>query len=174
MSLDASVVLESRQDRREMKLVDFYANCQKTQLAPDELLTEIYFDLPTGDIATAAYKLGKRKSLAIVVVGLSVLVERDSLNRIKRSLVVLGASSKIPVRIRALEDFLQGKPLTGDTFKPCGGMLSEIIKNMIPEKDADLFEKYHKVESVKGITERTFCRILKDLECCREGANGKN
>jgi carbon-monoxide dehydrogenase medium subunit/xanthine dehydrogenase FAD-binding subunit len=178
MSLDASVALESRRGRREMKLTDFYANCQKNQLAPDELLTEIYFDLPTKDIATAAYKLGKRKSLAIVVVGLSVLVERDSSNRIKRSQLVLGASSKIPVRINAIEDFLRGKPLTGDTFKPCGGMLSEIIKNMIPEKDAELFEKYHKVESVKCIMERTFRQILNDFgiggDTCQEGANGKN
>ncbi|MDR3139706.1 MAG: FAD binding domain-containing protein [Treponema sp.] len=169
MSLDASVVLESGRGRREMKLQDFYAHCQKTQLAPDELLTEIYFDAPTNDIATAAYKLGKRKSLAIVVVGFSVLIERDSSDRIKRSQIVLGASSKIPVRINALEDYVLGKPLTEDTFKPCGGMLSEIIKNMIPEKDAELFEKYHKVESIKSITERTFRRILDCFERRREG-----
>jgi CO/xanthine dehydrogenase FAD-binding subunit len=143
-----------------MKLVDFYANCPKNQLAPDELLTEINFDAPTKDIRTAAYKLGKRKSLAIVVVGLSVLIERDASNRIKRSQIVLGASSKIPLRIDAIEKFLLGKPLTEDTFKPCGGMLSEIIRNMIPEKDAELFEKYHKVESVKCIMERTFRQIL--------------
>jgi carbon-monoxide dehydrogenase medium subunit/xanthine dehydrogenase FAD-binding subunit len=174
MSLDASVALESRRGRREMSLVDFYANCQKTQLAPDELLTEIYFDVPAGNVATAAYKLGKRKSLAIVVVGLSVLVERDSSNRIKRSRVVLGASSKIPVRIHAIEDYLQGKPLTEDVFKPCGGMLSEIINNMIPEKDAELFEKHHKVASVKCITERTFRQILNDFERRREGTDGKN
>jgi carbon-monoxide dehydrogenase medium subunit/xanthine dehydrogenase FAD-binding subunit len=164
MSLDASVVLKNEQGKREMKLLDFYANCQKTQIAADELLTEIYFDAPTKDIATAAYKLGKRKSLAIVVVGFSVLVERDSSNRIKRSLIVLGASSRIPVRINLIENYLLNRPLTEDTFKPCGAMLSEIITNMIPEKDAELFEKYHKVESVKCIVERTFRQILTDFE----------
>jgi hypothetical protein len=42
-------------------------------------------------------------------------------------------------------------------------MISETIKGMIPEKDAVLFEKHHKVESIKSIADRTFSQILADF-----------
>jgi len=156
MSLGASVALESTRGRREMKLVDFYANCPKTWIAPDELLTEIYFDAPGKDITTAAYKLGKRKALAIVVLGLSVLVERDSSNRIKRANVVLGALAKTAVHVKPIEEYLTGKPLTGETFQPCGEMLAQYIIKIRPNRP-------HKAESSKCISERTFSQILSEF-----------
>jgi len=161
LSLDASIVLESTRGRREMKLADFYANCkansQNTQIAPDELMTEIYFDAPTGDIATAAYKLGKRKALAIVVVGLSVMIERDSSNNIKRALVVLGALTKTPLRIKVIEEYLNGKPLSAQTFQPCGQMLSKAIQGFMRAG------RMHKALSSECIAERVFGTILSDF-----------
>ena len=161
LSLDASVVLESKRGRREMKLADFYADCQAngqdTRIASDELMTEIYFDAPTRDIATAAYKLGKRKALAIVVVGLSVMIERDSSNRIKRALVVLGALTKVPLRIKVIEEYLSGKPLTADTFQPCGQMLSKAIQGFMRAG------RMHKALSSECIAERTFGKILSEF-----------
>jgi carbon-monoxide dehydrogenase medium subunit/xanthine dehydrogenase FAD-binding subunit len=157
LSLDASIVLESTRGRREMKLADFYANCQNTQIASDELMTEIYFDAPTDDIATAAYKLGKRKALAIVVVGLSVMIERDSSNRIKRALVVLGALTKTPMHIKVVEEYLTGKPLTAQTFQPCGQMLSKAIQEVMRAG------RMHKALSSECIAERTFGQILSEF-----------
>jgi carbon-monoxide dehydrogenase medium subunit/xanthine dehydrogenase FAD-binding subunit len=60
--------------------------------------------------------MGKRKALAIVVVGFSVLIEGDNAGKIKRAQVALGASSKIPLRLPAIESYLTGKALTEETF----------------------------------------------------------
>lgn len=159
MALDATVVLESLRGRREMKLTDFYADCPKTQIADDELLTEVWFDAPTANVATATYKLGKRKALVIVVLGLSALIEKDEDNRIARAQITIGAVSKKPSRLPELEACLVGKPVSQETFAPCAELLSQTVQKMIPTRASVTYKK----ESVKGVSEKTFNGILADF-----------
>lgn len=156
MALDATVVLQSVRGRREMKLTDFYADCPKTQIAGDELMTEIWFDAPTANIATATTKLGKRKALVIVVLGLSALIERDGDNNIVRAQISIGAVSKKPSRLPELEAYLIGKPVSRETFAPCAELLSQTVQKMIPTRASVTYKK----ESVKGVSDKTFDGIL--------------
>lgn len=159
MALDASVVLRSKAGKREMKLTDFYADRKKTRIAGDELLTEIYFDAPAKGVATATMKLGKRKALVIVVVGLSILVEKDDSDSITRAQVVVGGVSPKPARLPKVEEYLIGKPVSKNTFAPCAGMLSDIVGSMIPTRASMPYKR----EGVKGVSDKTFGRILVDF-----------
>ena len=73
VTLNADVTLRSVRGERTMNINDFLAGegAQKRNiLAADELLTEVSFPVPdTKHTATAFYKLAKRKSLAISVIG---------------------------------------------------------------------------------------------------------
>ncbi|MEL7623052.1 MAG: xanthine dehydrogenase family protein subunit M [Clostridiales bacterium] len=159
MALDATVVLQSKAGKREMKLTDFYANCKKTQIADDELMTEIYFDAPAKGVATATMKLGKRKALVIVVVGLAVLVEKDDAGNISRAQVVIGGVSPKPARLPKVEEYLAGKPVSKATFAPCADLLSDAVREMIPTRASMPYKK----EGVKGVSDKTFGRILADF-----------
>jgi len=159
ISLDATVVLRSAAGKREMKITDFYSGAGKTQLEKDELLTEIYFDAPTENMATAYTKLGKRKALVIVVIGLAVLLERDCNNICSKAQVVIGAVARYPKRLPSIEHYLVGKPITKETFEGCRDMFSQIVYDMIPTRASVGYKK----ESVKGVANKTFNSILKDF-----------
>jgi carbon-monoxide dehydrogenase medium subunit/xanthine dehydrogenase FAD-binding subunit len=162
ISLDVTVVLRSAAGKREMKLTEFYAGSRKTEIEPDELLTEIYFEAPTEQMATAYTKLGKRKSLVIVVIGMAVLLERDCNNICSRAQVVIGAVAKYPKRLPEIEHYLVGKPVSKATFDGCRDMFSNIVYNMIPTRASVGYKK----ESVKGVASKTFDSILSDFSLC--------
>jgi len=159
ISLDATVVLRSSAGKREMKLTEFYAGPNKTALEKDELMTEIYFDAPGPQTATAYTKLGKRKALVIVVLGLAALLERNEDNICTKAQIVIGAVSKYPQRLPSVENYLIGKPISRQTFEPCADMLSDIVQQMIPTRASVGYKK----ESVKGVSNKTFARLLSDF-----------
>lgn len=159
ISLDATVVLRSAFGKREMKLTEFYAGPNKHNLEKDELLTEIYFNAPNDHTATAYTKLGKRKALVIVVLGLAVLLERDDQNICTKAQVVIGAVARYPSRLPSVEEYLIGKPISWETFSPCADMLSDIVQQMIPTRASVGYKK----ESVKGVANKTFRQILNDF-----------
>ncbi|HCP15331.1 MAG TPA: xanthine dehydrogenase family protein subunit M [Peptococcaceae bacterium] len=162
ISLDATVVLRSAAGKREMKLTDFYGGPGKTELEKDELLTEIYFEAPTEQMATAYTKLGKRKALVIVVIGLAVLLEKDCNNICSKAQVVIGAVARYPQRLPLIEHYLVGKPVTKETFDGCRDLFSQTVYEMIPTRASVGYKK----ESVKGVASKTFDSILSDFSLC--------
>lgn len=165
LSLDATVVLRSVAGKREMKLSEFYAGPGQTQLANDELLTEIYFPAPDAKTATAYTKLGKRKALVIVVVGLAVLIQRDEKNYCTNAQVVIGGVSKYPTRLFDIEAYLVGKPISAETFKACEQMFSDAVQGLIPTRASVGYKK----ESVRGVSKKTFDNILRDFDLIKQG-----
>jgi carbon-monoxide dehydrogenase medium subunit/xanthine dehydrogenase FAD-binding subunit len=164
ISLDATVVLRSAAGKREMTLTDFYSGPAHTKLESDELLTEIYFTAPNSNTATAYTKLGKRKALVIVVLGLAVLMERNDQNICTKAQVVIGAVSKYPSRLPEIEQYLIGKSITAETFGACEEMLSKTVQAMIPTRASVGYKK----ESIKGVCRKTFDSILRDFGQSRQ------
>lgn len=154
MALDATLVFKSENSRREVKLVDYYTD--ENKIRDDEILLEVYFDQPSENSASTYVKLGKRNALVIVVLGLSVLMERDENNVCTKAQVAIGAVSRFPVRVASLEEYLLGKEISWDTFAPCAEMTSLVVQELIPTRASLGYKK----ESVKGVSDQAFRNIL--------------
>ena len=159
ITLDADVVLGSKNGTRRMKLVDFYSDNRRTQLERGEIMTEILFDLPDSRTGTSYAKLGKRKALAIVVLGVGVMLQVDEQERCKRAHVVLGAVSRYPRRLPRVEEALVGQKVTRDLLYAQLPVLTEIVKELIPGRAS----MGYKSESVRGMARLAFDSILKEL-----------
>lgn len=162
MALDASVVLKSSNEERVMKLEDFYKGKGNSQIRKDELLTEIFFEIPSDNASTGFVKLGARKALAIVIISIGALIEKDSDNICKKAQISVGAISRYPVRITEVEELLLGKELNEQNIENCIERLSQITDLSVsnsPFADLAIYKKH----SIKGIAKEMFAKILSDL-----------
>jgi carbon-monoxide dehydrogenase medium subunit/xanthine dehydrogenase FAD-binding subunit len=167
ITLDASVVLKSKNEARIMKLVDFYNN-GKSAIRKDELLTEIFFDEPSENTATAFTKLGRRKALAIVVMSMGALVEKDENNICRKVHFAFGAVGRHPCRLYNIEKKILDKEINRGNLYGLLDEMSETIYNRIVEGSPGNLRRLnsakYKSKSIRGIAESTFESILSDLD----------
>jgi len=167
ITLDASVVLKSKNEERTMKLIDFYDN-GKSKIRKDELLTEIFFDEPNVNTATAFTKLGRRKALAIVVMSMGALLEKNEANICTKAQFVLGAVSRHPSRLYEIEKQIIGKEINRDNLYGLIDDMATTIYNTIVEGSPGSLRRLnsakYKNKSIRGIAKTTFESILSDFE----------
>jgi CO/xanthine dehydrogenase FAD-binding subunit len=117
-ALDAVVVMQSKNGRREIPIEQFFVAYRKTALKPDELIAGVYFRA-LGDHDRGAYvKLGLREANAISIVDVAtVLRSRDDSRTFAEARVALGAVAPTIRRARECEEALVRKPLTAETLR---------------------------------------------------------
>ncbi|WP_306811157.1 hypothetical protein [Irregularibacter muris] len=142
-----------------MSLEKFYQGDGDCQIRKDEILTEIFFKTPSENAVTSFRKLGKRKALAIVVISIGALIEKNEENICTKVHIALGAISRYPVRVREAEEILINKELNEENINKCIEKLSQVTDSSVqnsPFKDLALYKR----ESMKGISTEVFDHIL--------------
>jgi aerobic carbon-monoxide dehydrogenase medium subunit len=118
IALKAFVILASPRGERVIPLEDFFVGPGKTQIANDEILTEII--IPEQPSTGSNYiKFGLRRSGALAVVGVSVAVTVAG-NVIEDATIVLGAVAPVPMRARKTEELLRGMTISDNLLKEAG------------------------------------------------------
>lgn len=164
LALDADVTLESARGRRVMKLESFLngEGAQKRNaLEADELLTEISFPKPGRNTATSFYKLAKRKSLGISVIGGCLVVSADEKGICTRVSMRAGALGRYPMRFESAEKHLLGKKLSAAVFCETLPMMHDQVLEVNKSRP---WSVYYKKESVKGVFSKLFRDVLSQLD----------
>ncbi|MEA4962997.1 FAD binding domain-containing protein [Lutispora sp.] len=159
MSLDAELTLVSMLGLRNMAVCDFFAGERATALREHELIRDIRIPCSKMAQASTYVKLAKRKALAIVVLGLAIMLRCDDDGICTDARVVLGAVSRFPRRIINAEQMLIGQPVGEKAFDACIPVLSETVKQLIPNRAS----VGYKSESVRGAAKQAFNQIISAL-----------
>lgn len=164
VTLNADVTLRSVRGDRTMNINDFLAGegAQKRNiLAADELLTEITFPVPDPKhTATAFYKLAKRKSLAISVIGGGMVASVDDDGICTYASMRAGAMGRYPMRFATCEQHLVGKKLT---YAVMLETLPIMHDQVLEANRARPWSVFYKKESVQGVFKKLFADILGQL-----------
>jgi len=107
IALGATIILESKNNIREVKVEDYFSHSETFGIREYEILTAIRFRKPKGVLTFA--KLGLRKALAISRISIAALVELDKDNKVSFVRIASGSIGRYPMREHELEEFLQGK-----------------------------------------------------------------
>lgn len=107
--LDSTLIIESINGIREIKLEDYYKDHIK--IRENELITKIRFKKPKENQILSFSKLGLRKALSISRLTISILLELDEEEKIKNIKVSSGALARYPMRELEVEEFFLGKTL---------------------------------------------------------------
>lgn len=156
LTYGASVVLKSAQGERVMTIEDFNKGPGNCAIQPGELLTEVRFPTLSKDEAVGYFKIGKRKSLAIVVLAVSIYVKRTADNKVEDCRVILGAVSKHPMRSPELEALLKGRTLTREALDETLPEFTAAIQAAIPTRPSVVYKR----EGVRGAARRCFDQII--------------
>ena len=122
LALDASVVLVSVRGERELPLADYFTGYRTSVRAADELVRAVRIPLPLAT-TTSFQKVAKRRydDISSVAVAFALDIE-DGV--VRRARVGLGGVAAVPLRARATEDVLTGRPLGRETVEQAARVLS--------------------------------------------------
>jgi CO/xanthine dehydrogenase FAD-binding subunit len=117
LALDASVTLASSRSARVVSLADFYTGFMTNELAPDELLAELWVPISSGP--TAYLKFGRKHANTPSVVTVAARLEWDG-DRVADARIALGAVGPHPIRAHAAERVLVGTTLGAEAIAAAG------------------------------------------------------
>jgi xanthine dehydrogenase small subunit len=155
LAYDASVVLASVRGRRMVLLEDFFLSYRKTAMAPDEVMVAV--EIPRDPLPEVPYrradsfKVSKRREMDISIVAGAFVVDLDPDRTITRARLAFGGVAATPVRAKATEAALLGRPFTVDGIRDA---LTVLADEFTPITDArggaayrrqlipNLFEKF--------------------------------
>lgn len=122
LALDASLVLASRRGERVVPLADYFTGYRQTVRAEDELIKTIVLPLPLAPM-TAFHKIAKRRfdDISSVAIGYAVDVVDGVVREAK---IGLGGVAATPLRARATEAALVGRPWTETTVREAAAVMA--------------------------------------------------
>ena len=155
VALDASILLQSENNNRLVKLDDFYQVPGETpdkenQLKPGELITEIRVPRLPWARRSAYLKIRDRESYEFALASVALALEVDA-NNVRDARVAVGGVGTKPWNLPKVRDALIGRPLNQQTFEAAAKLATEGAK--------PLRHNAFKVELVQ----RTIVRALMDL-----------
>jgi carbon-monoxide dehydrogenase medium subunit len=111
LALDAQITMVGRGGARTVAVSEFFLDAYTTQLASDEVLTEVAVPLPPAPCGGAYAKFEKRAG-GFAVASVGVQVELDARGRCRMAAVSMGALGPVPTLVREVGDLLQGQTVT--------------------------------------------------------------
>jgi CO/xanthine dehydrogenase FAD-binding subunit len=110
--LGASVELKSRNSCRRLPITDFVTGPGKTLLRPGEILRGVSIEKQSGLTLHHFEKVGQRQALAIAVVSLAAVLQKDETGRIQKARLAWGSVGPTVVLCREAEAALEGNRLS--------------------------------------------------------------
>ncbi|MDI6909527.1 FAD binding domain-containing protein [Nocardioides sp.] len=121
LALEATVVLVAADGDREVPIDELFTGYRRSQLRPGELIRSVRIPQPLAG-HTAFHKIAKRRydDISSVAVGFALDVVDGTVVRAK---VGLGGVAATPVRARATEAALEGRPWSAATARAAAAVL---------------------------------------------------
>jgi aerobic carbon-monoxide dehydrogenase medium subunit len=126
LALDALVQLASPEGRREMPIADYFLEYRTTSLRETEMITGLLIPIPSEEWAGGFEKIRLRRSGAISVASVAVMVQSDEATCLNAR-VALGSVAPIPLRAATVEKALQGRRIDADVVRECSRLVQEHI-----------------------------------------------
>jgi CO/xanthine dehydrogenase FAD-binding subunit len=113
---DAELDLVSSEGQRTVAVDGFFLRPGRAALRPGEFVRTVRIPIPEAEYQGFYHKVGKRRALTIAIASLGALIRVDK-GLMAEARFAAGSVAPIPVRLRAVEDRLQGSPLTEDLIE---------------------------------------------------------
>ena len=150
LALDASLVLASSQGEREVRLDGYFTGYRQSVKRPDELIKTVRIPRPVAPV-TAFHKIAKRRfdDISSVAVAYALRLEgatggagqadETGEPRVAAIRIGLGGVAATPLRARAAEDALTGRPWTREVVEAAA---EELARAGTPMSDHRASEAY--------------------------------
>jgi carbon-monoxide dehydrogenase medium subunit len=155
LALDAEAVIAGPKGERRLPFTDFFTGVRRTVLAPDEILLEIVVPAPGPRSGGHYLRHTPRRELDIAVVGVaSQLTLSDGV--CAKARIALAAVAPVPLRARAAEQALEGKPVTSEAIERAAELALGAAKPISDQRGSADYRRH----LVRVLTRRTLRAAL--------------
>src|SRR5712692_6163353 len=153
-ALDGEVVARGPKGERVLKPRDFFQTYLTTNLAADEILTEVRLPaMPAG--AGYAFEEFARRHGDFAIIGIAAVVVRDG-NRCTMARLATAGAGPVPVRLRAAEEILEREGLGEAAIEAAARRATELVT-----PDADIHASADYRRHLTGVlTKRALTRAI--------------
>ena len=124
IALQSVVRLQSQTGMRELPLENYFLEYGKQDINAGEFVHSVFIPALPATARLAAYKISKRADEDISAVCCGYHFELDN-NQVRKALLAYGGMAGTPVRAKATEAYLEGKPWTQETVEAACEVLSQ-------------------------------------------------
>ncbi|HEY7164830.1 MAG TPA: xanthine dehydrogenase family protein subunit M, partial [Candidatus Binatia bacterium] len=151
VALNATAKIVGLAGEKTVPLEEFFRGPGQTIMSADEILTEITIPKTAPELVGEYIKFSPREMMDLAYVGVAVAFNYDDKNkRASQVRIVLGAVAPTPIRARAAEAIVEGKPLTEELADQAG---EEAAKESKPISDVRSSADYRRA-MVGAMTKR--------------------
>ena len=122
LALDARLVLASHGGVRTVDVADYFTGYRATLLVPEELIVEVVLPRPLAPL-TAFHKIAKRRIDDISSVAVAFALDVTD-GEVRHARIGVGGVAATPIRARATEDALVGRPWASQTLRAAAEVLA--------------------------------------------------
>jgi carbon-monoxide dehydrogenase medium subunit len=138
--LDARLRLVSAEGQRELPVAEFFTGPGESVLRPDELLTEVRFDIPPAGRVFRFEKAGTRPSMecSVVTVGVAFTAGKGKATDVR---VAFGSAAPTPLRGRKTEAALEGASLTPEVVEKASAVAEKEVSPISDVRGSDCYRR---------------------------------
>ena len=126
LTLDAVIQIESIREKRDVKLKDFFLGPGQTVLKENEIVIGIKFKKSDLEKSGTFIKMGQRNAMTIAIASIAVNLEVRQ-NIIIHIRVAAGSVAPTPIRLNAVEEFLENKEINNKLLEEAMKKVSEEV-----------------------------------------------
>lgn len=151
----AKVRLQGLTDERLVPMESFCTGPGECVLFDNEIMTDIFLDIPKPNTHGVYLKFGTRNSMEISIVSVTTIITLDDSGVCQKARIVLGAVAPTFVRALAAERLLQGKRLSKSLAVQAGEMAQQSCS---PISDTRASAEY-RLMLVSALTRKSILQI---------------
>jgi aerobic carbon-monoxide dehydrogenase medium subunit len=155
LALDAEAVIVGPKGERRVPFTDFFTGVRATVLKPDEILLEIIVLAPGLRSGGNYLRHTPRRELDIAVVGVASQITLSN-GVCSKARIALAAVAPVPLRARAAEQELEGKPVTAEAIERAAELAVGVAKPISDQRGSADYRRH----LVRVLTRRTLRTAL--------------
>ena len=156
VALDAILVIESKEEIKEVPINEFYKGPYKPKIKEDEFLKEIYFKKISSDYKSNFFKVKRRNAVSKSRINIAALGKLDSTGQVEDIRLAPGSITPKPQRFKNAEDVILNKKPNKKLIE----QISEQVANTMIEKSGYRWSTEYKKPVIKSLTKRILRTVL--------------
>jgi carbon-monoxide dehydrogenase medium subunit len=169
LALEADLVVAGKHGRRTIPVGDFFLGVRRTQLAPDDVLVEVFIPAPPPGSGGTYLRHTPRRELDIAVVGVaSQVTVRDG--TCVKARIALGAVAPVPLRATAAETRLENQAVSPQLIEEAAELAVSAASPISDQRGSADYRRH----LVRVLTRRTLTTAFEratGLSASRNGAH---
>lgn len=140
LALDATLVLEKNNQKREVLLRDFFKGYKQLDLLPGEFVHSLHFHIPHHQSRCCFEKVSRRTHLDIASVNTAMLIHQEN-NIVQKFHLSAGGVAPVPLYLKTASEFLRGKTLSQENIDKTISIAAEEISPISDVRGSAVYKK---------------------------------